>query len=138
MLSTPVAVLLLSAQRYQLEGQPHEREIVRNWTRHLEVAREVGQLVVLIQWDGTPDTPGETFGKGWILHPDFRAEEGDLMLRAQRPDAFATSDLLAELQARAVRELIILTLKGDEAGQVMNQRAIELGYIVNVFEEDVQ
>lgn len=134
---TPVAVLLLNVQRHHLEDQPHKREVARNWSRQIDVAREVGQLITLIQWDGQPDTPSETFGKGWTLHPDFRAETGDLMLRAAGPDAFAGTDLDAQLKARAVRELVLLSLRGDALARATAERAAQLGYAVTMFEEDL-
>ncbi|WP_309570125.1 isochorismatase family protein [Deinococcus sp.] len=105
---TATALLLLNVQRHDLEGHPHEREMTRDWAHHVESAREHGDLIVLLQWDGLPDSPGETFGKGWTLHPDFRAEASDLLVRVRRPDAFHGSDLGAELHGRAVRDVFLL------------------------------
>lgn len=53
-----------------------------------------------------------TFSRAWTLHPDFRAEQGDLLVRATLPDAFAGSDLAAQLHASAVQTLQVLALPG--------------------------
>ncbi len=89
---------------------------------------------MLVQWDGDPDTPGETFTKGWTLYPDFRAEEGDLLIRAPQPDAFASWDLHPGLQARGVQALELLTLPGDPHAQTTAQAAAALGYRVSMSE----
>ena len=128
---TPRALLLLSAQRHHLHDRPDERELAREWLREVEAARTKGDLIALVQWDGAAGSEGETFSKGWILYPDFRAEAGDVLVRAQSPDAFSGSDLDAALRGRAVRELTLLGLPG-EALDVTAQSARALGYQVQV------
>ncbi|MHA0034724.1 isochorismatase family protein [Deinococcus sp. PESE-13] len=127
---TPRALLLLSAQRHYLHDRPDEREVARDWQRHVEQARADGDLIALVQWDGEEGSAGETFSKGWILYPDFRAEAGDVLVRAQVPDAFAGSDLDAALRGRAVRELTLLGLPGEEL-EATAQAARDLGYQVS-------
>lgn len=103
MTSTPVALVLLTAQRHHLEDHPQEQALSAAWQKRLQSARAAGHLVVHVQWDGALGTPGETFSRGWVLHPDFRAETGDLPLRATHPNAFAGSGLDAELRRRGSR-----------------------------------
>lgn len=131
---TPTALVLLSVQRWRLEGHPHERELAREWAHAVDEARAGGQLIVLLQWDGEADTPGETFGKGWTLHPDFRVEAGDLPVRAALPDAFAHTDLAAELHAHAVRELIVLALPEVPELEATAQAAQQAGFTVRVLD----
>lgn len=132
---TPTALLLLSVQRHHLTDRPDERQLSHDWRRRVEDAREQRQLVVLVQWDGEAGSAGETFSKGWTLYPDFRAEAGDLLIRATQPDAFAGSDLDAALRARAVRDVRLLGLGGEEL-RVTAQAARDLGYAVQVLEEE--
>ncbi|WP_415790834.1 isochorismatase [Deinococcus saxicola] len=67
-------------------------------------------MTALVQWESLPNTPGETSGKGWTLHPDFRVKAGDLPVGAGLPNAFSHTDLAAELHARAVHELVPMAL----------------------------
>lgn len=129
---TPTALLLLSAQRHHLTDRPDERSLSRAWLRQVEAARAAGQLVAFVQWDGEGQGD-ETFSKGWTLYPDFRAEAGELLIRATQPDAFAGSDLDAALRGRAVRELRLLGLPG-EALHITAQSAQALGYAVETVE----
>ncbi|WP_102128108.1 isochorismatase family protein [Deinococcus planocerae] len=138
MTSTPVALLLLTAQRHHLEDHPQERALSAAWQRRVLSARAAGSLVVHVQWDGASGTPGETFSRGWVLHPDFRAEAGDLPLRAAHPDAFAGSGLDAELRRRGVTKLHLLTLPGTELLPATAETARGLGYEVRVFEAQPQ
>ncbi|MFK7601197.1 isochorismatase [Deinococcus sp. SM5_A1] len=131
---TPTALLPLSVQRCRLEGHPHERELARQWAQAVHEARAVGQLIVLMQWDGLPDTPGETSGKGWTLHPDFRVEAGDLPVRAGLPDAFSHTDLAADLHARAVREVVLLARPGVPELAATAQAAQDAGFSVRVLD----
>jgi len=110
MVLTPVALVLLTAQRHHLEELPAEQAVSRAWQARVRTARAAGHLIVHVQWDEEAGTPGETYSRGWVHHPDFRAEADDLSLRAPRPDAFAGTGLDAELHGRAVRELHLLAL----------------------------
>lgn len=122
--------MLLNVQRQFLEGHPHERELARTWAHEVDEARARGELIVILQWDGEVDSDHPTFSRGWTLHSDFRAEAGDLLLRASRPDAFLSSGLEAELKARAVRDLRFLALDDSAEASAMTQRARELGFTV--------
>lgn len=131
---TPVALVLLTAQRHHLEGLPDEQAVSQRWQGQVRAARAAGHLVVHIQWDGEADTPGETFSRGWVHHPDFRAEAGDLPLRAAGLDAFARTPLDAELRGRAVRELRLLALPGAAVLPATTESARALGYAVQVLD----
>ncbi|MFC4638072.1 isochorismatase family protein [Deinococcus hohokamensis] len=128
---TSTALVLLNAQRHYLEEQPDEHALSLRWQAQVEAARRAGHLVVFVQWDGEDGTAGETFTRGWVLHPDFRAEAGELRVRAIAPDAFHGSDLDALLRGRAVRVLELLALPGSEEGEATAQTARALGYAVN-------
>ncbi|WP_216324621.1 isochorismatase family protein [Deinococcus aestuarii] len=138
MTSMPVALVLLTAQRHHLESHPQEQALSVAWQRRVLSARAAGYLVVHVQWDGAEGTPGATFSRGWVLHPDFRAEAGDLPLRATHPDAFAGSGLDAELRRRGVTELHLLTLPETEMLPATAETARGLGYGVRVLEAPPQ
>lgn len=131
---TPTALVLLTAQRHHLEDHPAEQAVSQAWQAQVRAARAAGHLVVHVQWDGAPETPFETFSRGWVLHPDFRSEANDLPVRAAGPDAFAGSALDAELRGRAVRELHLLALPGSDVLPATETAARALGYEVRVLE----
>ncbi|WP_043802199.1 isochorismatase family protein [Deinococcus gobiensis] len=130
MSSTSQALVLLSAQRSQLEGRADERELTLGWNRQVSRAREAGHLLVFVQWDGEAGTDHATFSRAWTLYPDFHAEEGEVLVRAVHPDAFAGTDLDAELRARGVRGLELLGLD-EETLEHTAARARDLGYAVS-------
>lgn len=130
--NSTTALVLLSTQRHSLESRPDERAVARLWLLRVEAARETGAAIVHVQWDGAPDTPGETFSRGWVHHPDFRVEERDLRVRVAGQDAFAGTSLDAELQERGVTELHLLALPGAEGLPATAESARALGYRVTV------
>ena len=132
---TTAALVLLTAQRHHLEALPDERVVTRAWQARVEAARTAGHLIVHVQWEGAPGTPGETFSRGWVLHPDFRSEATDLLLRATEPDAFSHSGLDAALRERGVRELHLLALPGVQVLAATAATARALGYRVEVLED---
>lgn len=83
--------LLLTVQRHHLEtpgGEVHPA--LTTFRTAVQQAREQGLPLILVQWDGDLfDAAPETFSREWVLHPDIRAEAGDLLVRASRPDPFA-------------------------------------------------
>ncbi|AWT34296.1 hypothetical protein GCM10008956_24660 [Deinococcus arenae] len=109
------ALLLLNAQRHDLDDRPDERAVARDWAHHVAEARAQGWVVAFVQWDAPHGAGWDTFSKDWTLHPDFRAEQGDVLVRAELPDAFAGSELAAQLHARAVQSLHLLALSGTPA-----------------------
>jgi len=134
MTPTTAALVLLNVQRHHLEGREDERVLSRRWQAQVEAAREAGHLIVYVQWDGEAGTPGETFSRGWVLHPDFRAEEPDLRVRASLPGAF-TETLDAGLRGRGVGELCLLALPGAGELGTTADLARALGYGVTVLED---
>ena len=123
--------MLLNAQRHYLEEQSDEPALSRTWRARVQAAREAGHLLVFVQWDGGEGTSGETFTRGWVIHPDLRAEVGDLRVRATSPDAFDGSRLDELLRSHGVEVVELLTLPGGEEGEVTARTAQALGYTVN-------
>ena len=129
------ALLLLNAQRHDLDDRPDERSVARDWAHHVADARAQGWVVAFVQWDAPHGAAWDTFSKDWTLHPDFRAETGDLLIRAVKPDAFSTSGLDGELRARAVQHVRFLGLPDAPETAVMQEQAAAHGYAVNPVQE---
>ncbi|MBZ9752084.1 isochorismatase family protein [Deinococcus sp. HMF7604] len=132
---TPNALLLLNAQRHDLDDRPDERQLARDWAHLVDEARAQGWLIAYVQWDGAEEEgTWATFSKAWTLHPDFRAEQGDVLVRASLPDAFTGSDLGAQLHARAVQTLHLLALPGTPEQTATAASAAEQGFTVLTLE----
>lgn len=126
--------LFLTVQRHHLEtsGGPHPA--LRPLRDQLQQAREQGQPVTLVQWDGGLfEGSPETFSRGWVLHPDIRAEEGDLLVRASSTDPFAGqlpeggTTLAEHLQAIGCTELDVWALPGSPELDAAQRCAAEYG-----------
>ncbi|UBV42661.1 isochorismatase family protein [Deinococcus taeanensis] len=127
---TPNALLLLNAQRHDLDDRPDGRVLARDWAHHVAEARSRGWLVTFVQWDAPHGAAWVTFSRDWTLHPDFRAEQGDVLVRAALPDAFEGSELSAQLHARAVQTLHVLALPGTPAAEATLHSARKQGFEV--------
>ena len=132
------ALLLLDAQRYrheQLEQQnPRAADFQRAaWRNALLKARQRGVLVVFLQRDGEPGDDHEPLTRGWTLHPDFRVEESDVLLRVQGNDAFRESPLRLELRSRGIGQLSLLALPGSPAVSATRQGAQHAGFVVTTW-----
>ncbi|WP_161881222.1 isochorismatase [Deinococcus alpinitundrae] len=120
-MSPPVqALLLLDAQRARhraLEDRDPRAADARllPWRAAVSQARSQGVLVVFVQRDGEVGSDLEPLTRGWTLHPDFRVEERDVLLRVTADDAFERSALTLELRSRGIGHLKVLALPGSAA-----------------------
>ncbi len=101
------------------------------WRAAVSQARSQGVLVVFVQRDGEAGSDLEPLTRGWTLHPDFRVEERDVLLRVTSADAFAQSALALELRSRGVSGLRILALPGSAADAPTRSGARQAGFEVS-------
>ncbi len=132
---TAHALLLLDAQRCHhaaLEAlDPRAAELrLAPWRRAVNDARHGGDLVVFLQRDGPPGSDTEPLTRGWTLHPDFRVEERDALLRCAAEDAFAGSSLTLELRSRGIATLSLLALPHSAATEATRLGAQQAGFSV--------
>ncbi|ADY26467.1 hypothetical protein Deipr_1318 [Deinococcus proteolyticus MRP] len=132
--------LFLTVQRHYFETSSSADQLsVHPFRQQLQEARDQGLPVILVQWDGGlfPDTP-ETFSRGWVLHPDIRAEEGDLLVRASSTDPFAGQlpegdiTLAQHLQGLDCRELDVLALPGSPELAAAQEYAAQYGLTLHL------
>ncbi len=134
------ALLLLDAQRYHHEDLEATDVLAMEkrllpWRQAIQQARKDGDLVVYFQRDGEVGSVNEPLTRGWTLHPDFRVEEGELLLRVQHDDAFAGSLLVVELRTRGIEVLELLALPDSLAARATAQGAQAAGFTVNVIDQ---
>lgn len=129
------ALILVDAQRHhheELEASDvlaMEKRLLP-WRQAIEQARADGDLVVYLQRDGEEGAPNEPLTRGWTLHPDFRVEEGEVLMRVHGDDAFEGSLLVVELRTRGVEEITLLALPGSAAAAATAQGARAAGFVV--------
>ena len=134
------ALLLLDAQRYHHE-KLEEMDVraaelrLSPWRTAVAQARAGGVLVVFLQQDGEAGGEWEPLTRGWTLHPDFRVEDGDLLLRTTSADAFAGSHLELELRSRGIAEISLLALPESAAAEATRQAAQQRGFAVGEWQE---
>lgn len=95
-------LLLLDLQRGRLDAPrpvPGAARLIRAAAELLERARAAGVPIVHVRHDGAPGDPDARGTVGWELyHPIV---EGEHVLEAPNPDAFAGTDLAALLPPRS-------------------------------------
>ncbi|TSA88022.1 isochorismatase [Deinococcus detaillensis] len=137
------ALLVLDAQRgdhQALEDADPRAADARLgiWRRAVTQARAGSVLVVFLQRDGAVGSDHEPLTRGWTLHPDFRVEERDVLLRVDNDDAFAGSPLILELRSRGVSRLSVLALPGSAAEAATQQGAQQAGFAVSRWPKEGQ
>jgi nicotinamidase-related amidase len=70
--------------------------------------------------------------QGWRLDPDLQVQSDDVYIRKATPDSFHNTGLLAELQARGVKSLVICGLQTEFCVDTTTRRALALGYPVTL------
>ncbi len=129
------ALLLLDAQRCHheaLEAGDGRAAGTRlsTWRSAVNEARGRGDVVVFVQRDGPAGSDHEPLTRGWTLHPDFRVEERDVLLRVGHADAFESSALTLELRSRGVTRLSLLALPHSPAASATRAGAAQAGFEV--------
>ena len=137
--TTSHALLLLDAQRHHFETSAAQESLIPHrltlWRAAVGQARRGGALVVFLQRDGEASGGLEPLTRGWTLHPDFRVEKGDALLRVSTDDAFAGGALSQELRSRGVSSLSVLALPGEQAAT--ERGAQQAGFEVTAWQAEV-
>jgi nicotinamidase-related amidase len=95
----------------------------------IEQARAAQVPVIYIQHNGRPEghplAPGTA---GWPIHPAIQPREGELVIQKLNPDAFQDTSLQAELEAAAIKKLVIAGIQTEFCVDTTCRRAYSLGY----------
>jgi nicotinamidase-related amidase len=70
--------------------------------------------------------------EGWKLDPELQVEPDDVHIRKTTPDSFHNTDLLAELQARGIKQLVVCGLQSEFCVDSTMRRALALGFPVTL------
>ncbi|AWN21942.1 isochorismatase [Deinococcus irradiatisoli] len=118
----------------EAQGDGASGRRLASWRQAVGQARQRGDLVVFLQRDGPAGSATEPLTRGWTLHPDFRVEADDALLRFGAEDAFAGSSLTLELRSRGVSSLSILALPGSPAAEATRRGAEQAGFRITAWQ----
>jgi nicotinamidase-related amidase len=132
-MSNNAALLIIDAQvnMFSEDSPIFEGEKLLHTISHLIAqARAVHLPIVYVQnngGEGDPDMPGTP---GWQIHPALTPERGDIVIQKHAPDSFHETNLQSELEARHIRQLMIVGMQTEMCIDATCRRAHELGYDV--------
>ena len=95
------------------------------------LARSAGAPVVVIQHEEQAG-PLEHGTEGWKLDPALEVLPSDTRLRKTATDSFHNTELLAMLQARGIKRLVICGFQSEFCVDTTTRRALALGYPVTL------
>lgn len=128
------ALLIIDVQRALCSGEYEvleSRRVIERINQVTRVFREAMAMVVVIQHE-EPGSPMAHGADGWKLDPDLQVQPGDTYIRKTTPDSFHNTDLLAVLQARGIKELVICGLQSEFCVDSTMRRALALGFPVTL------
>jgi len=128
------ALLIIDVQVGIIEGfhAYRGREVLEQINRLLAKARASNIPIIYVQHDGESGHPLEAGSEGWPIHPEIKPQEGDLIVRKRASDSFFETTLQAELEARAVKHLIVTGCMTQYCVDTTARRAVSLGYDVTL------
>ena len=129
------ALLVIDMQvaLFEVPGNPtyREQELVVNIQTLVEKAHKTGTPVIYIQHqDKSGPLQEET--RGWQLLPVLTPVEGDVIVAKYAEDSFYRTRLDAELQARAIRHLVICGCRSDYCVDATCRSAVSHDYDVTL------
>lgn len=129
------ALLLIDAQVNMFDPKNpvfEAKEVLGRLVKLLALARASGTQVVFIQNNGGVGEPDEPRTEGWLLHPEFALQNGDIILQKSQNDAFTQTDLLERLRRQGIQKLIVAGLQSEFCIAANCKRASELGFGVTL------
>ncbi|MBN2304225.1 MAG: isochorismatase family protein, partial [Anaerolineae bacterium] len=108
------ALLVIDVQQALFEKSTpvyHAAELLQNINDLIRRARDAGAPVIFIQHANDSFLAKDS--AGWQLHPALKPDPHDLIIHKQHGNAFQDTPLQYELDARAVRTLIVTGLVSE-------------------------
>jgi nicotinamidase-related amidase len=133
-MNTESVLLIIDVQVGIIEGfhAYRAREVLDQINKLLAKARASNTPVIYVQHDGEAGHPLEVGSSGWEIHPDIKPREGDLIVRKRASDSFFETTLQRELEARGIKELLIVGCMTEYCVDTTSRRAISMGYNVTL------
>ncbi len=111
-------------------------QVLDNVRRVLVKAHAASVPVFAVRHTGPQGSPIEAGSANWQFMPELGIDlEGDTVFEKTRPSCFAGTDLLQQLRAKGIQELIICGLKTQYCIDSNCRAASELGFKVILVED---
>jgi nicotinamidase-related amidase len=111
------------------------REVLEQINKLLAKARASNMPIIYVQHDGEKGHPLEVGSEGWLIHPEIKPDEEDLIIRKRASDSFFETTLQRELEARGVKHLIVTGCMTEYCVDTTARRAVSLGYDVTLISD---
>lgn len=126
------ALLVIDVQRDVLDGCFRADQVLATIQQLVAAARAAGAPVVWVQHE----EPGLERGTpGWQLADGLHPRDGEPVILKSYRDAFADTDLAAELAARTVRHLVVVGSQTDYCVDSATRRATMEGFDVTLVQD---
>jgi len=128
------ALLIIDVQRglFDDEPRPYEADAVVQRINELSGrARLHGVPVFIIQHERTSGALAYN-GEGWHLQGSLLTQPGDRLIRKTTPDSFLRTPLQEQLDALAVKRVVICGYASEFCVDTTTRRAAALGYAVTL------
>lgn len=125
------ALVIVDVQQALFETTPvpwEATQVVQRIQMPCQRARAANVPVVWVQHSNATNLVAGS--AGWQLVPGLQAQQGDVGVAKPTPDAFAGTDLHAQLQARQVQQIVIAGYASEFCIDTTVRRSAALGYAV--------
>lgn len=134
---TKTALILVDIQNDYFDGglRPVSQmdTVAQNAAQLLARARQVGDLVVHIRHEASPQAPFFRPGTvGAEIHPSVAPQAGEAVVTKARPNSFHATDLQARLSAAGIEEVVICGAMSQMCIDATARAAADFGYAVTV------
>ncbi|MEZ4713213.1 MAG: cysteine hydrolase family protein [Caldilineaceae bacterium] len=129
------ALLIIDVQNCMFEPtEPvHNADQLLMRLRHLIAQARAAQTpVIYVQHCGPAGAPHEPGAPGWQIHPAIAPQAGELIVQKRMPDSFYETTLKAELNARDIKQLIMVGIQTEYCVDTTCRRAASEGYEVTL------
>jgi nicotinamidase-related amidase len=128
------ALLIIDVQAAICSGEYEafeSRQVIDRINHVSQLARQARVPVIVIQHEEA-EGPMVYQAQGWQLDPDLQVQADDIYIRKTTPDSFHNTGLLAALQDRGIKDLVICGLQTEFCVDATTRRALALGFPVTL------
>ncbi len=128
------ALVVIDVQNAVVAAPIHEPErVLGTIAALLDRARERGVPVVYVRHDSAPDEDDLRAGsEGWRIHPAVAPRDGETIVEKRWSDAFAATDMEAQLRRLGVGHLYLTGCETDACVRSTHIGALAHGYDVTL------